>query len=123
MLIYVTHFAQMCNRLWALVPVLACAMHRQQRIYVLFAKREYVDCYAMLKNNHYIKFLFSYNSSSPLALEWCLALLLERTVLELKGYLMDVAPLRDSFVDGWQHSNDISFNVFWRRFTSICDFG
>lgn len=110
MLIYVKHFAQMCNRLWALVPVLAYAMHRQQRIYVLFAKKEYVDCFPMLKKNQYIKFLFSHNSSSPLALEWRLALLSERTGLELKGDLRDVAHLGGfSFVDGWKHSSDISF--------------
>lgn len=110
MLIYVKHFAQMCNRLWALVPVLAYAIHRQQRVYVLFAKKEYVDCFPLLKNNKYIKFLFSHNSSIPLALEWRLALYSERAGLELKGDLSKAVQTRGFvFVDGWQHSNDISF--------------
>lgn len=110
MLVYVKHFAQMCNRLWALVPVLAYAMHRQQKIYVLFAKKEYVDCFPNLKNNQYVKFLFSHNSSSPLALEWRLSLLSERAGLELKGDLRDVTHIGGfSFVDGWQHSSDMSF--------------
>lgn len=110
MLIYVKHFAQMCNRSWAIVPVFAYAMHRQHRLYVLFAKKDYVDCFPMLKNNHYIKFMFSHNSSSPLALEWRLALLPERTGLELKGDLRDITHLSGvAFVDGWQHSNDRSF--------------
>lgn len=110
MLLYVKHFAQMCNRLWALTPVLAYALHKRQKLYVLFPDKEYVDCFPNLKNSKYIKFIFSHDSSSPLSLEWRLALLSEKYNLEVKGDLKDTTDVRRiSFFDGWQHSSDISY--------------
>ena len=110
MLLYVKHFAQMCNRLWALTPVLAYALHKQQKLYVLFPRKEYVECFPNLKRSKYIKFLFSHDSSSPLSLEWRLASLSEKCNLEVKGDLKNVTDVRKfSFFNGWQHSSDISY--------------
>ena len=34
-MLYVKHSAQMCNRLWALTPALAYALHKRKRLYVI----------------------------------------------------------------------------------------
>ena len=110
MMLYVKHSAQMCNRLWALTPALAYALHKRKRLYVLFAKKDYIDCFPNLKTSKYIKFLFSHNSSSPLSLEWRLALISEKYNLEVDGDLRDIIDVGGlSFIDGWQHSSDYSY--------------
>lgn len=110
MLFYVKHYGQMCNRLWAMVPVIAYVLHTNQKLYVLFAKKGYLDYFPNLKKSKLIYFALSHDNSVPKALEWRLALLSEKYDLELKE---DFADIRQkyifSFVDGWQHGEDVSF--------------
>ena len=112
MLIYVKHYGQLCNRLWAMVPVIAYVLQRNQKLYVLFAKKGYLDCFPNLKKSQIIHFAMSHDSSTPKSLEWRLALLSERYNLEIKE---DFASIKQmglfSFVDGWQHGEDVSFVI------------
>lgn len=110
MLFYVKHFAQMCNRLWALAPVVAYALNKRKKVYVLFAKKSYVNCFPNLKGCEYLKFLFPHDNQSPKSLEWRIALLSEKYNLEVKGELRNVNHLGFlTFIDGWKHSEDISY--------------
>ena len=110
MLICVKHYGQLCNRLWALTPVIAYALHKKRHLYVCFARKSYLNCFPMLKNCKYLHFVLSHDGSFYNSIEWRLALYSEKWNLEVKG---DFATLKKiglfSFVDGWQHGEDISF--------------
>jgi hypothetical protein len=64
----------------------------------------------MLKKCKYLHFILSHDGSFYNSIEWRLALYSEKCNLEIKG---DFATLNQiglfSFVDGWQHGEDISF--------------
>ncbi len=108
MLIYTKHYGQMCNRLWALLPSLAYAMERKTSLYVLFARKDYVDCFPMLKSCSSLTFLFSSRTTPHWA--WRVDRFVEKYNLEVKGELRDISLLPFfSFVDGWAHSDDDSF--------------
>ena len=110
MLIYVKHYGQLCNRLWALIPVIAYVLHKKRHLCVCFAPKSYLNCFPMLKKCKYLHFILSRDGSFYKSIEWRLALYSEKYNLEIKG---DFATLKRiglfSFVDGWQHSEDISF--------------
>lgn len=108
MLIYTKHYGQMCNRLWALLPSLAYAMEKKTSLYVLFARKDYVDCFPMLKSCSSLTFLFSSRATPHWA--WRVDRFVEKYNLEVKGELRDISQLPFfSFVDGWAHSEDKSF--------------
>jgi hypothetical protein len=108
MLIYAKHYGQMCNRLWALLPSLAYAMERKISLYVLFARKDYVDCFPMLKSCPFLTFLFTSRTTPHWA--WRVNRFVEKYNLEVTGELQDLSRLSFlSFVDGWAHSNDESF--------------
>lgn len=110
MLLYVKHYAQMCNRLWAFVPALAYALHCQQRMYVFFAGRKYVDAFPHLKRCGMLRFMLSNDSAEPTFLAWRFITFSEKFKLEIKDDLRNLKEVRLlSFVDGWQHRNDVSF--------------
>lgn len=110
MLIYVKHYGQLCNRLWAMVPVIAYVLQTNKKLYVLFAKRSYLDCFPNLKKSKIIRFAMSHDSSIPKSLEWRLALLSEKYNLEIKDDFSVVKRMGlISFVDGWKHGEDVSF--------------
>lgn len=110
MLLYIKHFAQLCNRLWALTPVLAYALQNKKRLNVLYAKKAYVDCFPNLLSSKSIRFLFSHDSPHSKALEWRIALLSEKLNLEIKNELRNVDNIgMFSFFDGWSHSADVSY--------------
>ena len=112
MLLYVKHYAQMCNRLWAFVPALAYALHRQQRMYVFFAGRKYVDAFPHLKRCGMLRFMLSNDSADPTFLAWRFITFSEKFNLEIKDDLRNLKEVKLlSFVDGWQHRNDVSFIV------------
>lgn len=100
----------MCNRLWAFMPVLAYALQKRQKLYVLFAKKGYLDYFPHLKQSKIVRFLFSHDRPIPASLEWRLGLYSERHHLEVTD---DLRKLKHtglfSFVDGWQHRCDVSF--------------
>ena len=110
MILYVKHFAQLCNRLWAFIPALAFALHMRKTMYVFFAKSDYLQYYPNLKKSKLLRFYISHNSPKVHPLEWRLALLSERFHLELNGDLRNVNFLGAfSFIDGWAHSCDVSY--------------
>lgn len=110
MLLYIKHFAQLCNRLWALTPVLAYALQNKKRLNVLYAKKAYVDCFPNLLSSKSIRFLFSHDAPHSKALEWRIALLSEKLNLEIKNELRNVDNIgMFSFFDGWSHSADVSY--------------
>lgn len=110
MLIYVKHYGQLCNRLWAMVPVIAYVLQTNKKLYVLFAKRSYLDCFPNLKKSKIIRFAMSHDSSIPKSLEWRLALFSEKYNLEIKDDFSVVKRMGlISFVDGWKHGEDVSF--------------
>lgn len=112
MLLYVKHYAQMCNRLWAFIPALAYALHKQQKLNVFFAKQSYLDLFPHLKRCHQVRFLCSHNRPTPAPLEWRLALWSEKRHLEIATDLRKAHKTKCfSFIDGWQHRSDISFIV------------
>lgn len=108
MLIYSKHYGQMCNRLWALLPSLAYAMEKRICLYVLFARKGYVDCFPLLKNCPFLTFLFTSRNTPHWA--WRVDRFVEKYNLEIKGELQEASQLPFlSFVDGWAHSDDESF--------------
>lgn len=110
MLLYVKHYGQLCNRLWALTPVLAYVLQKNKKLYVLFAKKTYLDCFPNLRTCKNLGFILSHNNSVPQSLEWRLALLSEKYNLEVKNDFRNVKNTGFfSFVDGWQHGEDLSF--------------
>ncbi len=110
MLLYVKHYAQMCNRLWAFMPALAYALHKHQTLNVFFAKQAYLDCFPHLSHCRQVRFLFSHNHPTPAPLEWRLALWSEKHQLEIKEDLRNLKNSKYlSFIDGWQHRGDISY--------------
>ena len=112
MLIYVKHYGQMCNRLWAIMPVIAYALQKKKKLYVIFAKKSYLGYFPHLKKCKWVRFMFSHNCNHPKSLEWRLSLLSEKYNLELKEDLKTINHVGlFSFVDGWQHSSDVSYII------------
>lgn len=100
----------MCNRFWALTPILAYALHRKQKLFVLFARKDYLDCFPQLKKCNNVYFLFCHNNPRPNPLEWRVGLLSERFNLEVHGELRNLDRINFlTFINGWQHSCDKSF--------------
>lgn len=116
MLLYVKHFAQMCNRLWALTPALAFALHKRKAMYVLFAKSDYLNYFPNLKQSNILHLYICHNSPKPHPLEWRLGMLSEKFHLELNGDLRNIDTLGPiAFIDGWSHSCDISYIAEHKR--------
>lgn len=108
MLIYAKHYGQMCNRLWALLPVLAYALEKKSRLYLLFAHKDYVDCFPMLKKCPFLSLLFTSNNIPKWA--WRVNHFAEKYKLEVEGDLREKKHLPFfPFVDGWLHSDDVSY--------------
>lgn len=100
----------MCNRLWAFIPALAYALHKQKKLNVFFAKQAYLDCFPHLKQCNNVRFRCSHNRPTPASLEWRLAIWSEKKHLEIKEDLRNTTKTRFlSFIDGWQHRDDISY--------------
>ena len=84
----------MCNRLWAFIPALAYALHKQKKLDVFFAKQAYLDCFPHLKQCNNVRFRCSHNRPTPASLEWRLAIWSEKKHLEIKEDLRNaVQPL------------------------------
>lgn len=113
MLIYAKHYGQMCNNLWSILPSIAFAIEKKVKLYVLFARKDYIICFPQITKCPYVKFLFTTNNHPKWV--WRVSHFSRKNHLELEGELRMVSnvPLL-SFINGWEHSGDLSF-IFEHR--------
>lgn len=129
MILQVKHGCQLCNRLFALLPTSAYAIHEKQRLVVLFQSKQYLEYFPNLTRNRYVKFFFSEDQKGHSWLDRLTMKLskdaqrsigarFKRTVLcqskrdecIIRGELSDRKEEKGfHFVDGWEHRYDVSY--------------
>lgn len=129
MLFQVKHGCQLCNRLFAMLPTVAYAIHNKRRLYVLFQSKQYLDYFPNIRENRFVKFWFSEDQDGLTWLDkatmWLssdprknIGARFKRTVLcsakkEDNIVAGELAMWNDNkgfrFVDGWEHRYDVSY--------------
>lgn len=54
MIIYLKHYEQLCNRLWAFLPALSYALHYNKHILMMWAFKPYLDLFPRLRKSHLV---------------------------------------------------------------------
>jgi hypothetical protein len=115
MLLQVKHRDQLCNRLFALLPAMAYAVHNKVKLYVFFEEKQYLDYFPDVHKNHWVKFLLGKddrNSKKKIRakLERALLRMADKSQNAVNGDLREKMRLGGlHFIDGWEHRSDLSF--------------
>lgn len=109
MILYIKHYEQLCNRLWAFLPALAYALHFNKTILMFGAYKPYMDLFPNLRKCHNVR---SYKETSQFQYRrlvhkfWNIY---EKTLV-LRKPLRNVSPCTPViFAAGWEGREDPSF--------------
>lgn len=58
MIIYIKHYEQLCNRIWAILPALSYALHNDKKLVIIWAFKPYMDLFPNLRKDKHIVSIF-----------------------------------------------------------------
>lgn len=61
MILYLKHYEQLCNRIWAFLPALSYSLHYGKSIIMLWGFRPYLDLFPELRGYKYLHSLYEHN--------------------------------------------------------------
>ena len=110
MIVVYTHDGQLCNRLWALLPILAYAIHKRVRLLNFFAYDKYLRLFPNLRESEYITFVCPTDYLYPQGIVKYVKKILSRWDDAENCDLRDFEHKQFvSCIDGWEHCHDRSY--------------
>lgn len=122
MIVTYRHEGQLCNRLWALLPLLSYSIHRKMRLLYLFPYDSYLQYFPLLSKSKYIKFFRPSKYLYPIGVNKKIQMFLNRWDVSANIDLRNFYPNQKiCCLDGWDHSHDQAF-IFDHKEELVCLF-
>lgn len=111
MILYIKHYEQLCNRIWAFLPSLAYALHYNKKIWMFWAFKPYMDLFPNLRCCPNVRSYCEKREFQYRRLFYRLWKFYDKYLMQKKSYRKISNKIPIIFSSGWDGREDPSFII------------